>query len=155
MKNLNIKDAVLTWISGRRLLIEGSLTFVTIATASFYAIGGRDSEQTLMISMLALAGFYFIGTNLPVNSENVITLISSKALGISSAITIVGILFIVLGFEGGQLQLRIGLLALLPATLGVMYGVIKYRNDDLLILMIRGMIVFGVGLYLYSQLPDK
>ena len=95
------------WINERKLKIELLLVFLSIASLlAFYS--HLDNGQVVMIAMTTLAIFYFISGYLTPDLEGNLGLVIYRISYISCSVLVIGFLFTMLKYEGGEQMILIG-----------------------------------------------
>jgi hypothetical protein len=150
MENQYANNPVLNWLSGKRLFVEILITILALLIYILH-VSNIVSDLPLMIVLLTLAGFYFISGFLYIPTESLITTIASKVAGVASSICTVGIVFKIFHLEGAENQLMIGILSLLPATLVLLFTLLKNRTEEILVLVVRGIVIFSISFWIFNQ----
>jgi hypothetical protein len=127
-----------------------------------YGVGG--TETALMLSLLSLAGIFFLSAFVPLSipddnspmgfRELLAYAIAPRVLGIASAVATIGILFYLLKFEGSEQMLLIGATALAAGSLILGFAIatgLKYVNLVLPFLY-RAVPLFLISVYIMVQL---
>ena len=95
------------WITERKLKIE--LLLVSLSIVSLLAFYSHiDSGQIVMMAMTTLAIFYFISGYLTPDLEGNFGSIIFRIASVSSAVIVLGFLFVVLKYEGAEQMMLIG-----------------------------------------------
>jgi hypothetical protein len=140
---------VVQWIEEKKGNIEIVLLCALVLTFLFYQ-SGMLSPVILMFSMLTISGCYFLLAHVPlVQTQNTLKNICVKVTGIGSAVTINGILFLILGIEGGDLMLFIGTLSLIPVTLYLAYTLLVSYSSYFAVVALRTFVLAVAGSYYY------
>jgi hypothetical protein len=90
------------------------------------------NKNILMPAMMALAGVYFLSAYVIIDVPDLFGHVVLKVAGISSAVSIIGILFKQLGTEGYLQLLLIGGLSVIAATVFLLGFFIKSQNKNYL-----------------------
>jgi hypothetical protein len=120
-----------------------------------------QANATLQIlAIVALATLYFLMAFLPTEIKNpneerqgfgalLAFTICPKLINIGNAITLIGILFVLIGLQGAMNQLIIGLISSTVATLIIAIGIFTNGyGKELIPTVFRSVVLIAVGLFL-------
>jgi len=131
------------WLSDNRIRIE--LILVLLNILIYYLISDSESKnQALGISLTTLSIFYFFSAFLQIALKDIIEMIVYKVANIGSAVAIIGILFMLLELEGAFEQTIIGSVSLIVAGVVLLIKWMISRNDTLLPLILRSLLLASV-----------
>ena len=124
-------------LSRHRLLVESLLaTLVAVSVVlNYYRIEGGPT--VVLITMLILAGFYFIGAYFGPGEGSVFTIIATKVISISSSICVIGILYTILKFSGATQLVMIGTISLVIAGIILLISAMTSWNSRYLPILLR------------------
>lgn len=139
-----LPNTILQWLSSNKVIIEIILVgLVIISVLTYYFIG--DSPMMLMLSMLILATFYFIGAYLVPEAGSMMAIISTKVISISSAVCMMGLMFTILKWQGASEMLLIGTTSIAFAGLILLFNGIKNWNQKYVPLLIRVLVLGSIS----------
>ncbi len=145
---------IVTWLSAKQTVIE--IVFVVLIgfalILKFLHLPGAD--ESLMITMLLLASFYFLMGFVPASTDNMIALILSKVFAIGSSVCVIGLLFGFLHLPGAQEQLMIGLLSLAVSGVILLFLIVTARMPKAIHLIIRFVVLGAASLYTFMGLSS-
>jgi len=144
----------INWLRENKFTVE-LLLAVLLLTASilhYYQIQG--AREAIILFAYALAGLYFLSAFFVPDQTMplLFATVGIKVINISSAVSIVGITFVLIGGEGALEMLMIGLLSLGAAGLLVLYFAVTTRNSSLFMYLIRVVILGGITGYMFLNL---
>lgn len=124
-----------------------------------YRMEVAEHQDVLLVGFSTLAGCYFLTgfmmVRLPAKSKtNSFAFTLNKLIFIAAAVTLIGLLFILLSLEGGREMLLVGCggLAISLVSASVLIAV---QSDNLIILksaFIRGFLLLFLGIYFIKDL---
>lgn len=119
-------------LAKHKFKIEAVLT--ALAIAAWFV--GKPLEL-LQLTMLILAGFYFLSAFLIPTVNELMGVLATKVAGIGGAVCLIGLVFMKLDMEGWMHMLLVGFLSMVPVVLILLVSWMKSQNTDYLILIIR------------------
>jgi hypothetical protein len=135
---------VVAWISAKQLIIEITLVLLVGFALILKYLNLEGADEAIMITMLTLAGFYFaFSIYIPIGTNNIVLLITSRVFGIASTVCLIGLLFTFLQLPGAKEQLMIGLLSLTMSGASIVFLMATGRMPKAMHMIIR-LVVLGV-----------
>jgi len=125
------------WLTDRKLKIEIGLTLLSSIGILIHSFEKEVGGDMVVISMSAQAVFYIILAYTTPDMEGQLAHLMFKVISLSSAMSINGLLFSVLRFDGAKEMMLIGFSAMSGASVILLYYVFKQWNDKLRPLSIR------------------
>lgn len=138
-----MQPQIIQWLSDQKIKIEITLVLLVILSVLLKISGFSGSDESLMISMTLLAGFYFLSAYFIVEMNTIILVVTLKVFSIASSVCIIGLLFTILKLTGAQQMLLIGVTSLGLAAVGIIYSTAQAWNSKYLPLLIR-MVALGI-----------
>jgi hypothetical protein len=126
------------WLTNKAMIIEATLGLFSLLAALLHYLKVIGGAEAMMISMSALAGFYFVLAY---------TNFLFKILNIASSVIIIGLLFTFLNLSGSEEMLVIGTWAIAACGAIIVYLMVTKWNEKLTPLAIR---IFALGLLTFS-----
>lgn len=142
-------------LAHHQVRIEITLTVAVLLAALANYTNMQSGEQLLMITMVVLATFYFLGAYLPPTGTSVLSVIVTKIAGFSSAVCVVGLLFTFLHLQGALNMLVVGFIALAIAGLVLLYLWMTSKANDRFSLLVRIALLGGVTLSALLELLEQ
>lgn len=139
MSKLPIKLS--TWLFDKQVIIEIVLVVLVVFAGIFKFLYVPGADEALMITMLTLAGFYFL-TGFIQSTESKLIQIPSQVFSISSSVCVIGLLFTFLHLPGAKEQLMIGLLSLAVSGVAMIFLILTSRIQKFTHIFIR-LVVLG------------
>lgn len=143
---MNQQSKAIQWISTNKLYVEISLVALVAISFMLNYLSVSGGAEALMITMLTLAGFYFISAFFMVEIDRPIIAILLKVFSIASSVCIIGLLFTALHLPGASEQLLIGTISMGVAGLIIAYMMITGQASKFIPLLIRLVILGGISL---------
>jgi hypothetical protein len=144
-------NKIMGWLSGNKVVIETMLVAAVVVSVWFnYSQPGGD--PLLMITMVTLAAFYFVSAYFIPDAGELLAIVSTKVLSISSAVCIVGILFTILNLTGALEMLMIGVISLVSAGVLVGYYAVTSWSPNYLVLLVRTVLLGGITIKTFLDL---
>lgn len=142
-----------TWLSERGIIIEIILVALVGFACIFKFLNLPGGDDAMTISMMALAGFYFLQAFIYRTDSQYIQ-IPNKIFSIGSAVCVIGLLFTFLQLPGAKEQLMIGLLSLAVSGLVVIFLLVTGRTKNFIPVLIRLAVLGGLSLNAYLGLSN-
>lgn len=139
------------WVSERKVKIELFFSGLVAASLLAYKTQVSGAPQMIMISMIALAIFYFLSSYLTPDIDGKFGAMACKVLNISSAVCVIGIMFSILKYEGAEQMLIIGTSSLAISGLILVYFTLTSGVGKLGPLLLR-IAIIGL-IFVALQLP--
>jgi hypothetical protein len=135
------------WLTNKAMTIEATLGLFSLLAALLHYLKVIGGAEAMMISMSALAGFYFVLAYTTPGLEGILTNFLFKILNIASSVIIIGLLFTFLNLSGSEEMLVIGTWAIAVCGAIIVYLMVTKWNEKLTPLTIR---IFALGLLTFS-----
>lgn len=145
---------VINWLRENKVKVEWLLMALLSAAALLHLYNVVESKEAIVLFAYALAGFYFLSSFFVPDSDAPLFFVTVgvKLINISSAVGLVGIVFVITEAEGASEMLMIGLLSLVVAGLLILYFVVTWGLGKLMPYLIRVIILGGVTGYMFFSL---
>lgn len=148
-----LQQRILTWISARQVIIEIILVVLVGLALILKYLNLEGADEAIMICMLTLAGFYFaLSIYIPIGTDNIVLLVTSKVFGIASTVCLIGLLFTFLHLPGAKEQLMIGLLSLAISGVIMTFLIVTGRMPKAIHIIIRLVVLGALSLNAYMDL---
>lgn len=148
-----LPEGISTWLRSHEVIIELILAALLALAFAIRFLGLNGADDILMITMLALAAFYFV-TAFLASQDNSIGIISSKVFSIASAVCVIGLLFSFLRLPGAKEQLTIGLLSMGACAIIIIYLAVTGRTQKFVPMLIRTIVLGGLSLNAWFGLSN-
>ena len=144
---------IINWLRANSIMVELFLVVLIIAGVILMKYV-PESEQVVVLLGMGLAGFYFLSSFFVPDEEMplLFTTIGTKIINISSAVGVVGLVFVLTGGEGAIEMLAIGLLSLVTATLLLLYFMATAKSSKFFPLLIRVVVLIAIIGYKFFEL---
>jgi len=144
---------IINWLRANSIMVELLLVVLIIAGVILMKYV-PESEQVVLLLGMGLAGFYFLSSFFVPDEEMplLFATIGIKIINISSAVGVVGLIFVLTGGEGALEMLGIGLLSLVTATLLLLYFMVIAKNGKIFPLLIRVVVLSTIIGYNFFEL---
>jgi len=145
-----MKNKLFHWLAANKVLLE--VLLVSLSAATYFLIRHQviKDQGLFMFFMTTLATFYFLSAYLPMELKGLLEIIAMKVVGISSAVSIIGLQFHLLGLTGGGQMMVIGGTSLGFAGVILLISWIQSRNIILVPLLLRIAILSPIVLFVFS-----
>lgn len=143
---------IVNWLRENKTKVELVLVVLLAAAALLhYYATIEGSEQAVVLFAFALAGFYFLSSFFVPDEELplLFATVGIKVINISSAVSLVGIVFVLTGAEGALDMLMVGLLSLIIAGLLILYFLVTLGASKLLPYLVRVICLGGITGYMF------
>ncbi|GEM_PF-1206338 len=148
-----LPEGIATWLRNHGIIIELILAALVALAFAMKFLGLTTADDILMITMLALAAFYFV-TAFLAGQDSSMGIISSKVFSIASSVCVIGLLFSFLRLPGAKEQLTIGLLSMGACTIIVIYLAVTGRTQKFVPMLIRTIVLGGLSLNAWFGLDN-
>ncbi len=140
-----LPEGISTWLRSHEVIIELILAALLALAFAIRFLGLNEADDILMITMLALAAFYFV-TAFLASQNSSMGIISSKVFSIASSVCVIGLLFSFLRLPGAKEQLTIGLLSMGACAIIIIYLAVTGRTQKFVPMLIRTIVLGGLSL---------
>lgn len=132
--------------------VKIELICAIIYFVGFYQTMGKidGGREMIGFSLTTLAIIYYLSAFVQKGGSNVLIIVSNKVIGISSAVTLVGIMFYSLHLSGGKVMLGVGTSSLAIAAL--LLTVNEFLSDNGVqscAQLIRSSLILCLSIFLY------
>ncbi len=142
--NAQLPPKLNRWLTERKLKIELVLSVLVAVSLLAYYTHLREGAQMVMMSMTALAIFYFLSAYLTPDIDAKFGAIAWKVLSISCSVCVIGLMFSILKFEGADQMILIGTTSLATSGLILSGYAVSSGLGKLGPLLLRIVIIGGI-----------
>lgn len=139
------------WLSEKQVIIEIVLVALVGFSCLLKFLHLPGADEALMITMLTLAGFYFLSGFIH-STESKLIQIPSQVFSISSSVCVIGLLFTFLHLPGAKEQLMIGLLSLGASGIAMLFLILTSRIQKFIYIFIRLVVLGALSLNAFMGL---
>ena len=134
------------WISEKKFLRIEIILVILSVTSFVLGLSGIQTDTIFVLSMGTLAVLYFIRAQILAKNLARLKRFALNVTGVSTAASIVGLLFKFQNYEGGDIQLRFGMYGLALSFMILLYLRMVKRFTDMDEHLIRCSILLIISL---------